>query len=309
MSVFGYIFWHKVLPLAVVIAAGAVMQRLFALDIRTLSKMNFYLLSPAVIFRLLYETDISASLFGQVMLFLLVFQSLQFVLAETVVRLRGHRGGKKVALRNSVLFYNSANYGIPLNQLVFRNDPYTLSVQILVMMTQSLLPNTYGIYSINAEKSGWRQTLKVIATMPVIYAIPLAIGLRAGGVALPSFLQTAVDYVANAFFGLALFTLGTQLGNMPWRLSKRDAIDVSLATALRLVAGPALAWLVTWALGIDGLLAAALIVSSAVPTSLSSVLLAVEFDNEPEFASQVVLASTILSMATVTLVIQFLAIA
>jgi predicted permease len=284
------------------------MQRLFALDIRTLSKMNFYLLSPAVIFRLLYETDISASLFGQVMLFLLVFGGLQFVLAEAVVRLRGHRGGKKVALRNSVLFYNSANYGIPLNQLVFRDDPYTLSVQILVMMTQSLLPNTYGIYSINAQKSGWRQTLKVIATMPVIYAIPLAIGLRAGGVELPSFLQTSVEYVANAFFGLALFTLGAQLGNMPWRLSKRDAIDVSLATALRLVAGPALAWLATWALGIDGLLAAALIVSSAVPTSLSSVLLAVEFDNEPAFASQVVLASTLFSMVTVTLVIQVLGI-
>ena len=35
------------------------------------------------------------------------------------------------------------------------------------------------------------------------------------------------------------------------------------------------------------MMAKALIVSSAVPTSLSSVLLAVEFDNEPEFASQV----------------------
>ncbi|OUM96511.1 MAG: transporter [Paenibacillaceae bacterium ZCTH02-B3] len=309
MHVFAYIFWNNVLPLAVVIAAGILLQRLFRLDIRTLSKMNFHLFSPVVIFRLLYETDIAASLFGRVILFVLLFEALQFALAESVARLRGLRDGKKAAMRNSVLFYNSANYGLPLNQLVFRGDPYTQSVQILVMMTQSLLPNTYGIYSVNAHRFGWRRTLKVIAAMPVIYAIPLAIGLRAGGVELPVFLYTPLNYLADGFFGFALFTLGAQLGNMPWRITKREALDVSLATAMRLAGGPALAWLVTWMLGIDGLLAAALIVSSAVPTSLSSALIAVEFRNEPEFASQTVLVSTLLSMVTVTLVIQLIGIA
>jgi len=150
--------------------------------------------------------------------------------------------------------------------------------------------------------------MKVIAAMPVIYAIPLGIGLRAGGAELPAFLRVPLDYVADGFFGFSLFTLGAQLGSMTWRITKAEALDVSLATALRLVGGPALAWLVTWLLGIDGLLAAALIVSSAVPSSLSSALLAVEFRNEPEFASQTVLASTVLSMVTVTLVIQLLGI-
>lgn len=308
MNLFGYIFWNNVLPLAVVVAVGILMQRLFKLDIRTLSKLNFYLFSPVVIFRLLYETDISAQLFGQVILFLLVFGAAQYLLAEGVARMRGHRGGMKVAMRNSVLFYNSANYGLPLNQLVFRGDPYTQSVQILIMMAQSLLPNTYGIYSINALRFGWRQTLKVIAAMPVVYAIPLAIGMHAGGVGLPSFLYTPLNYVADGFFGFALFTLGAQLGSMAWTITRKVALDVSLATVMRLAGGPVLAWLATLALGIDGMLAAALIVSSAVPSSLSSVLLAVEFDNEPEFASQVVLVSTLLSMVSVTLVIQLLGI-
>jgi predicted permease len=57
---------------------------------------------------------------------------------------------------------------------------------------------------------------------------------------------------------------------------------------------------------LDKLTAAALIVSSAVPTSLSSVLLAVEFDNEKEFASQAVFLSTLLSILTITVVIFFL---
>lgn len=308
MIVFAHVFWNNVLPIATVVSVGILLQRLFNLDIRTLSKLSFYLFSPAVIFRLLYETAIPASLFGQVILFCLLFETLQFGAAETAARLRGNTGGRKAAMRNSVLFYNSANYGLPLNQLVFRGDPFTQSVQILIMVVQSLLPNTYGIYSVNAHRFGWRRTMKVIAAMPVIYAIPLGIGLRAGGAELPAFLRVPLDYVADGFFGFSLFTLGAQLGSMTWRITKAEALDVSLATALRLVGGPALAWLVTWLLGIDGLLAAALIVSSAVPSSLSSALLAVEFRNEPEFASQTVLASTVLSMVTVTLVIQLLGI-
>jgi hypothetical protein len=309
MDLFLYIFWNNVMPIAVILALGITLQRLFMLDIRTLSKLNFYLFSPFVIFRLLYETEISASLFGQVLLFFLLFETMQFALAETAARVRGHRGAKKVAMRNSVLFYNSANYGLPLNQLVFRGDPYTLSVQVLIMMVQAILPNTYGIYSMNAHRFGWRRTMLTIASMPVIYAIPLAIAMRAGEIGIPSFLYTPIDYIADGFFGFALFTLGTQLGNMKWRITKREVLDVSLASVMRLAGGPALAWLATVILGIDGLLAAALIVSSAVPTSLNHALLSVEFDSEPEFASQTVLVSTVLSMLTVTLVIQVFGIA
>jgi predicted permease len=52
-------------------------------------------------------------------------------------------------------------------------------------------------------------------------------------------------------------------------------------------------------LGIEGITAKALILSCAVPTSLSSVLLAVEYDNEAEFSSQAVFSSTMLSLITV----------
>jgi len=306
MNIFLHIFWNNVLPLALVIGAGILLQRLFSLDIRTFSKLLFYLFSPVFLFRLLLETEISGQVLGQVVLFLLVFQAAQFVLAELIARLRGMPNDRRVALRNGTMFYNAANYGIPLNQLVFRNDPYTLAVQLLIMLSQQFLTNTLGIYSINARRAGWRQAFRVILSLPIIYAIPLALVIRAADAQLPSFLYTSINYVADAFFGVALFTLGAQLGNMPWRFSRREALDVSVASVLRLAAGPALAWLTTLLLGIDGLLAAALIVSSAAPTSLYSMLIAVEFKNEPEFATQTVLVSTLLSMVTVTLVIQLL---
>jgi len=306
MDIFFHILWNNVLPLSIVIGLGIVLHRIFKLDIKTLSKLNFYLFSPAIMFELLYGTSISASLFGQVLLFFVLFMLLQYAVLEVVLRVRRYKGGMKAAMRNSVLFYNSANYGIPINQLAFAGNTYTLSVQIIIMMMQSLIPNTYGIYSVNAHKADWRKIRAVILSMPVIYVIPVALLLRGFSVPLPGFVDISVGYLSDAFIGMALFTLGVQLGDMKGFLTRKLALDVGLASALRLVAGPLLAWGVVLILGIDELMASALIVSSAVPTSLSSVLLAVEFDNEKDFASQSVLVSTALSIVTVTVVIYLL---
>ncbi|CAM4325232.1 AEC family transporter [Paenibacillus alkaliterrae] len=306
MSIFIHILLTNVLPMGIMIGIGVAIQRAFKLDIKTLSKLNFYLFSPAIMFDLLYTTSISANVIGKILFFLVLFMAAQYLIVEFVIRLRGYGPGMKSAMRNSVLFYNSANYGIPLNQLAFAGNKETLAVQVVVMMIQSLVPNTYGIYNVNAHKADIRAIMKTIFSMPIIYVIPVAFLLRGFDVAIPQPIATPIDYLSSAFIGTALITLGVQLGNMEWRIKRSLLIDVSLSGMLRLVAGPLLAWLIVWLLGLDKLTAAALIVSSAVPTSLSSVLLAVEFDNEAEFASQSVFVSTILSILTVTAVIFFL---
>lgn len=303
MNIFLYILWNNILPLAIIISLGLIMHRIFTLDIKTLSKMNFYLFSPAIMFDLLYNTAISLQLFGQVMLFFVLFMLAQYGVLEAVIHIRKYDGGMRGAMRNSVLFYNSANYGIPINQLAFAGNPFTLSIQIIIMMMQSLVPNTYGIYSVNAHKANWKQISKVILSMPVIYIIPIAFLMRGLHVPLPAFLDISVGYLSDAFIGTALFTLGVQLGSMKGTISRKLVIDVCIASVLRLLGGPLLAWGIVWLLDLDGLMAAALIVSSAVPTSLSSVLLAVEFDNEQDFASQTVLVTTAASIFTVTAVI------
>lgn len=303
MSYFIYILLNNVVPLSLMIAAGVLLQLAFKLDIRTLSKLNFYLFSPSIMFLMLYESAISLTIMLQVLLFFSVFFIASYILIGLVMKLRGYDGGMRSAMRNSVLFYNSANYAIPLNQLVFVNDPFTLSIQIIIMMMQSLLPNTYGIYSVNAHRQTLRDTLKTIATMPTIYVIPLALMMRWLHIPIPHPIYISIDYVGKAFIATALLTLGVQLGGMKWRL---QLSDVLLSNAMRLCVGPLLGFGVVWALGIEGDMAKALVLSCAVPTSLSSVLLAVEFDNEPEFASQAVFSSTVFSIFSVTFVIYLL---
>lgn len=300
MDVLLYILTRNVIPLCLMIAGGITLQRAFHLDIKTMTKLLFYLFSPALVFTEIVQTKFSESILLNVLLFYIVFFGALIGLTYGVVRLRKYSAGKAAAIRNSVLFYNSANYGIPLNQLVFHSNPLALSIQVIVMLVQNLLPNTYGVYSVNAHKMDTRSIMRTMLRLPSIYAIPLAILVRLFHLTIPQPIMIPLHDLVNAFTAFALTTLGMQLGNMKvaWRLR-----DVTLSNGLRLLVSPLLAYLVVRLFAIHGVVAQALVLSSAVPTSLNSMLLAVEFDNEPDLASQAVFSSTLFSIFTVTVVI------
>ncbi|MCY9663625.1 AEC family transporter [Paenibacillus alginolyticus] len=300
MSYFIYILVNNIVPISIMIAIGAAMYRAFQIDIKTLSKLNFYVFSPALVFVKLYESEMNLHVLMQVLLFFVLFFSLLFASIEVIIRLKKMQRGMRIAMRNSVIFYNSANYALPLNQTVFAGNAYTLSIQIVIMIMQTLIPNTYGIYTLNAHKSTWKATMKTILSLPVIYAIPIALLLRYFHLPVPGSIHIPLQYISNAFMATALLTLGVQLGGMKWEF---HFSNVLVSNILRLAIGPLLGFFVVWLLGIEGITAKALILSCAVPTSLSSVLLAIEYENEPEFSSQAVFTSTLFSMFTIPVVI------
>lgn len=300
MSYFIYILVNNIVPISIMIAIGAAMYRAFHIDIKTLSKLNFYVFSPALVFVKLYESEMNLHVLMQVLLFFVLFFSLLFACIEVIIRLKKMQRGMRIAMRNSVIFYNSANYALPLNQTVFGGNAYTLSIQIVIMIMQTLIPNTYGIYTLNAHKSTWKATMRTILSLPVIYAIPIALLLRYFHLPVPGSIHIPLQYISNAFMATALLTLGVQLGGMKWEF---HFSNVLVSNILRLAAGPLLGFFVVWLLGIEGITAKALILSCAVPTSLSSVLLAIEYENEPEFSSQAVFTSTLFSMFTIPVVI------
>ncbi len=303
MSYFLHILFNNVTPIIIIIIIGALLYRAFKLDAKTLAKLNFYLFSPAIIFKMIYESELSWTMILQVLLFLAVFSISLFIIVEIVCRVKGYKGSMKSAMHNSVHLYNSGNYAIPLNQLVFAGSTVSLSIQAVVMMAQNLAGNTLGIYSVNAHKSTLRATIRTILSFPSLYCIPIAFILREFEVGIIPALSIPLNYVADAFISVALITLGVQIGAMKWKIQISNVI---ISNTLRLLISPALGFLVIWLLGIEGIVAQALVLSCAVPTSVLCLMLAVEFDNEVDFSSQAVLSSTLFSVFTVTLVISLL---
>ena len=94
------------------------MNKAFNLDIFTLSKINFYIYVPIFVFVNLLTTEIDFQLL-QALIFGIVMLILNMGITSIVARLRGYDLGLKSAFKNSVMFYNSGNIGVPLITLVF----------------------------------------------------------------------------------------------------------------------------------------------------------------------------------------------
>jgi predicted permease len=80
-------------------------------------------------------------------------------------------------------------------------------------------------------------------------------------------------------------------------------LDIWGAVTLRLIASPVLAWAATRLFGIDGLAQSTLIVLASTPTGIITTIIATEFESEPAVVSEGVLASTVASVATLTVLI------
>ncbi|GIN57465.1 transporter [Lederbergia ruris] len=300
LSNLSIIFTEIILPVFILIMIGVILQRKFKLDLYTLAKINIYYLSPALIFIKLYESVFSPAVFFGVILFCLLFVFLLYVLSSLVAQFSKMEKPKKLTFANSVVFYNSANYGIPVNDLVFKHDPFAMSIQVIVAAFQNTFLFSYGVVSLKSVSIGkWRAILDYFK-MPLFYAMTLGILLNIFHVSLPEFLLTPISYISDALIAIALLTLGAQIAHI--RVSFAY-LPLYLSMFFRLLIGPAIALAGLWLVGIDGVVAQALLISTAMPTSVNSSIVAQEYNNEPEFAAQTVIGSTLLSSITLTLVI------
>jgi hypothetical protein len=75
---------------------------------------------------------------------------------------------------------------------------------------------------------------------------------------------------------------------------------LSLAVSLRLVGGALFGLLLARLIGLDGAARQAGVLEAAMPSAVISIILATEYDVEPEFVTSVVFATTILCPLTLT---------
>ncbi|HHV63892.1 MAG TPA: AEC family transporter [Peptococcaceae bacterium] len=296
MFTFLSIITNIILPIFILIAVGFIAQKKLKLDIRTFTKINLYILTPAIIFTKIYYTEATWELFRTVFIFLIALLIIMFLLGELVSRLLHYPRGIKKIFVNSLLFFNAANYGLPLIEITFHN-PLTTAAQIFIILIQTVLGNTFGVFQASSGKTNNRQALKNMLLMPAIYVLILVVIVKSTNFVIPQFLLIPLDNIANAFIGMALITLGIQLAEV--KLTARLK-DILLASFLRLIIAPFIAFFLVQFLGIEGILAKSLIVGVSTPTAVNMAVIAREFESEPEYASQIVFVSTLLSALTVS---------
>ena len=177
---------------------------------------------------------------------------------------------------------------------------------VSIMIIQTISSNTYGFYQAGAGRLSPRDALKVVFHMPMVYAIPLALLCQLLPFDLHGlFFFAPLNIFANAFVGVAMIALGVQINRTPLNFFK---LDVMLATTLRLVISPIIAAVMTILFikfygPMHPIAAQTIIITYSVPTAINMSLIAIEMKNNPEYATQIVMGTTILSAITMPLFI------
>jgi malate permease and related proteins len=300
MSILFHILLDIILPIFVLIGAGAVLQRAIRLDLSTLSTLTVYFLLPAVCFVNIYETKMSSELISRTLLFLMLFNILLILTSMLIAKANGFDRKLTATFKNSMVLSNSGNYGLPVSELVFAANPAGMSIQIIISIFQNLLTFTYGFFNCVSAQSSGIDILRKIMRLPVIYALLLATLLKWLDVEIPEFLWKPIENSSNAFMAVALVTLGAQVAYLKITQISRPIVWIVIG---RLIISPIIGLLVIFILGLTDITAQALFIASSFPSSRNSALLALEYDNYPEYASQAVLLTTIISSITVAVVV------
>ncbi len=293
------IFIDIILPIFILIGVGAIVDRAFHLDLNTLSKLNFYVFVPALVFVKTLDAKLSPALFGMVALFTLLHITLMFGISWCLFG-AGHFRAERPVLSLASVLSNAGNYGIPLATLAF--GAQGASAMAIVVLVQNLMTFTAGLWVMDGGRSHWRDMLIGFLKVPVVWAATAAIALLELKVQVPAPIHDPLAYLSDGLIPVALITLGVQLARSHLGAHLRT---VSLVTAIRLLLAPLVATLmvVAWtaiAPGSLGALGPVMVIAAGMPVAVNVYILSVEYERNSDLASQMVFLTTLLSAVTLT---------
>ncbi len=296
---------NVVLPVFLVAGVAALAQARLHLEVKTLSRATFYLFAPALVFDSLLSSGIGGREFGQVAAAVLLLTLLVWGLAAVAARLLRLQGPTRAAFLAAILLMNAGNFGLPINLFAFGLPG--LAWASLYYTVSAMLSSSLGVYLTARGRSSPRLALRRMVGVPLVYGAALGLALNLGGVTLPEPVGKAVHLLGQASIPAMLVVLGVQLAEtFRERQNRLHLPALAVVAGARLVVAPALAWGLAWLVGLRGLAHNVVVLESAMPTAVITTILATEFGSDSRFAALCALVTTLLSLATLTLLLNWL---
>ena len=296
---------NVILPVILVAGVAAVAQRYVKLDVRTTSRAAFYLFAPALVFDSLLNSTIGGAEFGLIAAAVIGVTLVLWGLGEVLGWLLRLKGPTLSAFLLSILLINAGNFGLPV--ILFAYGEEGLARGTAFFAVSSAISASLGVYLAVRGCSPGTVAIRRLVSVPLVYAAILGLALNMAHFTMPEPLAKAIHLLGQASVPVMLVTLGIQLaqtGHDRWRGIHLPALATAIAT--RLLIAPALALLAALLLGLSGLARNVVITQSAMPTAVMTTIIAAEFECDNRFVTVAVLATTIISVVTLTVLLNLL---
>ncbi|WP_149361111.1 AEC family transporter [Lolliginicoccus suaedae] len=289
-----------------IIGVGYMLGRTGALGAggeQVLARLVFLVATPAMLFHTLAHAELSV-VFSPGLVVAAASASLAallyFVLARAWLR---RRVAESIMGALASSYVNSVNLGLPLAVYVLGDA--AVIAPVLLFQVVFLGPIALAILEIITRDPHQRRSLVGIVVAPLRNPILIGAGLgmlvALSGISLPEVVDQPVDLVGGMSVPGALIAFGISLhGTRALRRGTSPRRDVLLASTIKVVVQPLLAWVIGgWLLGLDGEQLLVVVVLAALPTAQNVFVFASWYGRGVVLARDSAIVTTVLSLPVI----------
>jgi len=295
------LFANNLLPIFLMAGAGYAAAKWLHVKPEALSKVVLYIFSPCLVFDLLSKTRLEngaiLQMFGYAAVSILGIGLLTWFVGRMFIKDRK----VLVAVILTTTLMNSGALGLPLSKFAFGDEALahaTLFFAIMVILTYTL-----GVMIASLGSASLGASCLELLKIPTLYGVLLAFIFMALGWQLPEPVNKAVSSLSDATIPGMLVLLGIQLQQMKGTLQVGPLVFANL---MRLGGGLVLGIALSAVFGLGSTARQAGIIESAMPSAITTIVLATEYDLKPDFVTMVVFTTTLLSPLTLTPLLHYL---
>ena len=232
-----------------------------------------------------------------------IFDCLQILIVSTVIQIfcvsygaivyRNRPDGRKRCLRYGIICSNAGFLGNPIAEGLF--GATGLMLASIYLIPQRVMMWSEGLRIFSNETDPLKKVRKVLLH-PCVVACVVGAVLMIGKIQLPSVVFLTVSTIGRCNTALSMFVIGMILS----RVDLRTIIDKDVIryTFERLLLIPALVWAGCRIFSVDSMITSLSVILAAMPAGATTSMLAEKYDHDPEFATKMVLFSTLCSIPT-----------
>lgn len=275
---------------------------------QVVTRLTFTLAMPAMLFSTLLDTPFSKLLNPGVLAFgagTLATGLAGFAVSKFVFR---RKLSEWTVSTMASCYANAGNLGIPVAVQVLGGSSFI--VVVLLAQTLVMMPSMLALLESDARDPGtsrWKSLVLLPVRTPVIAASMLGVLAGTTGLRPPALVMQPVHLLASAGVGLALLALGMSLNpDTPMGSGAGRRWELAAIVGLKVFAQPGITLAVGLLLGLPHPLLLAAVVAAALPTAQNVFIATSQYSIDSRFVRDCVLMSTVVAMASLSLVVWLL---
>ena len=292
---------NQVVIMALLILVGVICYKtkiVNAESAKSLSSLVLMVVNPIIII-VSYQVPFDKKLLKG-LLISLVFSVLSTIIAIILSNVLIRKKGDRLSVeRFSAIYSNCGFMGIPLiNGIYGEEGVFYLTAYVTVF---NLMVWTHGVFMMKGRFSlkmaaGAFKNTAVIATI-------LGFVLFVFKITIPGTIYDTLSFLADMNTPLAMIAAGATIAQTDILKSLKNK-RLYLVSAVKLAAVPAVTALVLCFLPVNNVITGTVVLASACPAAATGTLFAIRFNRDSFYASELFAVTTLLSIATLPLVME-----